>query len=479
KYEFAFGHSRFAVERLNARCPSCRYDFSKPLRHTRGGDRVLVLKYLYRLVEPKPWDVVVFRNPQDNSQNYIKRLVGLPGETIEIVHGDVFVKTNGSQWRVRRKPRRAQKAMWQVIFDNDYPVDEEIYADYYADTRRPRWDISGAEDCWQSRLGGREFVFGGSEPSVWKRLTFSASSRDFLPDYGYNSPGAGMQIDRSRDVCTDLKLSMTFQPQREDSRIALALSSFEHRFKGEIHADGTITLLEEPSGRGKGGWTKRSHIKPLEIDKAYQLALTHADFKVTLWVNDEPVLASDDADYTADYNTLRRRMMAEDAQVPTPRIAILAGGGPCHLRHVLVMRDVFYTCPDLSRPPLWPGPLGDYARANGRSFSSQSQPLPGWGVTGNAIELADRADNDLDEFFVLGDNSPESLDGRGWVLAAPTLRLYSSKQGRKKALYHLGTVPRYNMIGKAFFVYWPAGFSPPGFSGPPIIPNVGRMRLVR
>ena len=151
-------------------------------------------------------------------------------------------------------------------------------------------------------------------------------------------------------------------------------------------------------------------------------------------------------------------MMAEDAQVPTPRIAILAGGGPCHLRHVLVMRDVFYTCPDLSRPPLWPGPLGDYARANGRSFSSQSQPLPGWGVTGNAIELADRADNDLDEFFVLGDNSPESLDGRGWVL---------------------GTVPRYNMIGKAFFVYWPAGFSPPGFSGPPIIPNVGRMRLVR
>jgi hypothetical protein len=35
------------------------------------------------------------------------------------------------------------------------------------------------------------------------------------------------------------------------------------------------------------------------------------------------------------------------------------------------------------------------------------------------------------------------------------------------------------MIGKAFFVYWPGGYYVPGLERLPIIPNVGRMRLIR
>ena len=46
------------------------------------------------------------------------------------------------------------------------------------------------------------------------------------------------------------------------------------------------------------------------------------------------------------------------------------------------------------------------------------------------------------------------------------------------ALYQLGTVPRYSMIGRALFVYWPAGFRLPGVKLP-VVPNVGRMRLIR
>ena len=40
-------------------------------------------------------------------------------------------------------------------------------------------------------------------------------------------------------------------------------------------------------------------------------------------------------------------------------------------------------------------------------------------------------------------------------------------------------MPRYCLLGRAMFVYWPAGFAPPGLPGLPIIPNVGRMRLIR
>ena len=101
----------------------------------------------------------------------------------------------------------------------------------------------------------------------------------------------------------------------------------------------------------------------------------------------------------------------------------------------------------------------------------------GWAVAPNRITLARHGDNrDLDEFFVLGDNSPQSLDGRAWVKAAASLKLYDHSG---KSQYQLGTVPRYNLIGKAFFVYWPAGFRLPGLPGLSVIPNVGKMRLIR
>jgi signal peptidase I len=60
------------------------------------GDRVLVLKPLYHIREPRRGDVVVFKfpeKPQDKytAQNYIKRAIGFGGETISIYRGDLFV----------------------------------------------------------------------------------------------------------------------------------------------------------------------------------------------------------------------------------------------------------------------------------------------------------------------------------------------------------------------------------------------------
>ena len=60
-------------------CPNCGLVNDFEPRWGFGGDRVLVLKYLYRFRQPEPWDVVVFKNPQDNIENFIKRLIGLPG----------------------------------------------------------------------------------------------------------------------------------------------------------------------------------------------------------------------------------------------------------------------------------------------------------------------------------------------------------------------------------------------------------------
>jgi signal peptidase I len=137
-YEYSYGwppHGRSSQNSVSRRdqtspvgagCPSCTYRFNTSKKYVNGGDRVLVMKYLYRFVEPKPFDVVVFRNPQSNANNYIKRLIGLPGETLEIVHGDVYVIPPGKdQAEIRRKPDRAQDVMWQIICDIDYQPDME------------------------------------------------------------------------------------------------------------------------------------------------------------------------------------------------------------------------------------------------------------------------------------------------------------------------------------------------------------------
>lgn len=58
-------------------------------------DYLLVDEISYRFNEPKRGDVIVFRYPQDPQEYFIKRVIGLPGEKIEIKDGGVFI-TNAS-----------------------------------------------------------------------------------------------------------------------------------------------------------------------------------------------------------------------------------------------------------------------------------------------------------------------------------------------------------------------------------------------
>ena len=59
------------------------------------GDRIIGSRLSYLYHEPKRQDVVIFRFPDDESQVFIKRVIGLPGETLRIVDGRVYM--NGSE----------------------------------------------------------------------------------------------------------------------------------------------------------------------------------------------------------------------------------------------------------------------------------------------------------------------------------------------------------------------------------------------
>ena len=72
-------------------CPSASQAATCDHQRSYNGDRILVNKYIYTFSDPQRWDVVVFKFPGDAKMNYIKRLVGLPGETLRIYQGDLFV----------------------------------------------------------------------------------------------------------------------------------------------------------------------------------------------------------------------------------------------------------------------------------------------------------------------------------------------------------------------------------------------------
>src|SRR5262249_37857453 len=122
----------------------------------RAGDRILVFKYLYSIYDPRRWDVVVFKAPHKPQENYIKRLVGLPGEMLALVDGDVFVRhpLAGEPkapdpwtlpgWQVQRKPERVQRTVWQDVYSSEYvPLSPNVRNDLGQQFRAP-WLAAGA-----------------------------------------------------------------------------------------------------------------------------------------------------------------------------------------------------------------------------------------------------------------------------------------------------------------------------------------------
>ena len=80
------------------------------------GDHILADKYTYKKTEPKRGDIVIFPFPEDPSKDFIKRVVGVSGETIEIIdkqisiNGEIIeepfvIHTDSNIFRDKKRPR--------------------------------------------------------------------------------------------------------------------------------------------------------------------------------------------------------------------------------------------------------------------------------------------------------------------------------------------------------------------------------------
>lgn len=104
-------------------CPNCRAPNSIKNAPVFRGDRILVNKFPFELKEPQRWDVVVFKYPEEPKTNYIKRLVGLPNETLIIRQGDLYRTEPGDNVAhiLRKSDPNKQRELQLLVYDHDYP----------------------------------------------------------------------------------------------------------------------------------------------------------------------------------------------------------------------------------------------------------------------------------------------------------------------------------------------------------------------
>lgn len=82
----------FGINAISARVRVDGLSMNPTLQH---GEYVLVSRLAYKTGAPERGDIIVFSFPMDQKQDLIKRVIGLPGETIEIRSGEVLI--NGAK----------------------------------------------------------------------------------------------------------------------------------------------------------------------------------------------------------------------------------------------------------------------------------------------------------------------------------------------------------------------------------------------
>lgn len=137
-HDFAVGLDRLPPGEF-AVCPQCGERRGEATSDDRLGQRLAVDRTAFWWHPPRRWDVVVFRCPENAGALCVKRVIGLPGETIELDDGDVI-----ASGRAVRKSFREQQAVRQAV---DVGDDRELHRARLGDVAcrvSSRWRVTGS-----------------------------------------------------------------------------------------------------------------------------------------------------------------------------------------------------------------------------------------------------------------------------------------------------------------------------------------------
>ncbi len=145
-------------------CPNCgQRHISTAAIPRNEGDQLMVHKHAYQFRDPRRWEVIVFKNPSDPLQAYVKRVVGLPGETVSIHDGDISINNE-------LQPRSLEtiRSMGILVDDHDHqPQDDPNW--------QSRWIVTRALIPPGKRKGAA-FRFAAPGPrnrptSIWNQIS--------------------------------------------------------------------------------------------------------------------------------------------------------------------------------------------------------------------------------------------------------------------------------------------------------------------
>lgn len=134
------------------------------------GDRILVDKIANWVGDPQRWEIWVFRFPLDRSRNFIKRVVGVPGDRLKIgsEDGDIWIaRQDGAPYEIARKPRRVRESIYRPVYPPSEAPDRSKDLDF--GPTGPRWFgvEQGDPTSWHMEALDR-FVFRGGTAAVLK-----------------------------------------------------------------------------------------------------------------------------------------------------------------------------------------------------------------------------------------------------------------------------------------------------------------------
>ncbi|HMP79308.1 MAG TPA: signal peptidase I, partial [Pirellulaceae bacterium] len=475
-------------------CPICNYrmamDRKRNPDHTSNqGDRIVVDKFLYDFIEPDRFEVIVFKNPNNGKQNYIKRLVGVPGDQLTIEHGDIFqMSRDGDQWvkTIVRKPADKVRVMMQLV-DDTHHIPKLLHEAGWP-LRWQAWQ-AGSSSPWETVVSQHQPIYriqANAGAPVWLRYRHHAptdeawsfmESTGTAPDWILKSPGRligdfyAYNHSETRPVSGlplgmngihwvgDLGLQAQIDIVSNGGTLWLDTVEGGAHFTCEIDCQsGKATLTcSDPNVKfvdGEGAEVARpSGETPLRQPGSFDVLFANVDDQLFLWVNGKQVIFNASA-YQRPRPIYPRWSNADPGDAEPLGIAVQDIQMTIH--RLKVWRDIYYTS----------------ARGN-KSAANEFEPLtvevlqmmynPQTWNTPEARRILDRRNRDGGPMFILesgqylplGDNSPQSMDSRIW--------------------YGPNYVDREMLIGRALYVFWPHPLNRPI----PFFPNFGKMRRIR
>ncbi len=482
-------------------CPNCRCEVEAFNAPVFNGDRIIVNK---QVTGYRRFDVVVFKNPEEGHVNYIKRLVGLPGETIRIRQGNLWMRRNDEdRWEMLRKDDpKVQKDLQLLVHDDRYPP-RSLNGTGWPERWAPSIEATDestavggwleSANAWICNREAREYTANAKDDAWhWLRYRhFIPSEKDWnnvienrriqpprtslVSDFcGFNVaniesvPRGSLRDSFMSDVywVGDLTLNCNLEivGTGENSAIRLELIEGTDTFGCEIDPVGGAVKITRLNRRTDQDGERPEILSTAAIDiqeaGSYALSFANVDNRLLLWIDDELVEFDEPLLIAQNFVDALTTRPGDSDTVPC---GIAVRNVQVTVSDLLIQRDIYYRNDAYQFSP----EEGFTSFASDPTARSQevSSPLALHRKLRDAESWAEHYVDEAtfaqerygryseyrlsdDEYLMFGDNSPRSKDSR-------LFDYYNRPRWGVEG--HRYAVKEKDLIGKAMFVFWPHG----------------------